>query len=100
MEALKLVKMANEIAKFFERLIRAGQTEGTIAAHLDVTETARMLLSMVLGIRVLARARPDRSVLEGLVRPALAMLAAPPSVRTSKPGKQKSAKRPAKRSER
>jgi TetR/AcrR family transcriptional repressor of nem operon len=35
---------------------------------------ARMLLGMLLGIRVLARTRPERALLEGLIRPAFALL--------------------------
>jgi TetR/AcrR family transcriptional repressor of nem operon len=32
------------------------------------------LLGVLLGVRVLARTKPERAVLEGVVRPALAML--------------------------
>jgi TetR/AcrR family transcriptional repressor of nem operon len=32
------------------------------------------LLGVLLGIRVLARAKPDRGLLEGVARPALALL--------------------------
>jgi hypothetical protein len=35
---------------------------------------ARLLLSVHIGIRILARCRPDRALLEGLARPALALL--------------------------
>jgi TetR/AcrR family transcriptional repressor of nem operon len=37
-------------------------------------DTARLLFGVVLGIRVLARTNPDRSLLEGMARPALALL--------------------------
>jgi TetR/AcrR family transcriptional repressor of nem operon len=33
-----------------------------------------MLLGLLTGLRVLARVRPDAKLLNGLVRPALAML--------------------------
>jgi TetR/AcrR family transcriptional repressor of nem operon len=33
-----------------------------------------MLLGIVLAIRVLARSKPDRNLLEGMARPALAAL--------------------------
>ena len=33
-----------------------------------------MLLGVLLGIRVLARIRPERALLEGVLRPALAAL--------------------------
>jgi len=32
------------------------------------------MLGVLLGIRVLARSKPDRALLEGMVRPALALL--------------------------
>ena len=50
-----------------------------IPAERDAADLARLLLGVTLGIRVLARARPDRALLEGLLRPALALLDAPPS---------------------
>jgi TetR/AcrR family transcriptional repressor of nem operon len=41
---------------------------------LDAVNAARLLLGVVLGIRVLARTNPDRELLEGVARPALALL--------------------------
>jgi TetR/AcrR family transcriptional repressor of nem operon len=35
---------------------------------------ARLLLGVHIGLRVLARTRPERPLLEGMVRPALALL--------------------------
>jgi TetR/AcrR family transcriptional repressor of nem operon len=35
---------------------------------------ARLLLGVLLGIRVLARSKPERALLEGVARPALALL--------------------------
>jgi TetR/AcrR family transcriptional repressor of nem operon len=35
---------------------------------------ARLLLSTLLGLRVLARSRPERQLLEGVLRPVLALL--------------------------
>ncbi len=63
-----------EVAGFFRRSILAGQGDGTIAADIDAGETAELLLALLLGIRVLARSRPDETTLRGLVRPALSML--------------------------
>jgi TetR/AcrR family transcriptional repressor of nem operon len=59
------------------RCIEAGQACGEIADAQPAEDLARHLLSLVLGIRVLARVRPERALLEGLVKPALAMLVAP-----------------------
>ncbi len=63
-----------EIAAFFRRSIRSAQTARTVPANLDGDDTARLLLGVLLGIRVLARANPDRALLEGVARPALALL--------------------------
>lgn len=66
-----------EIEAFFARAIARGQADGTIPAERDAGDLARLLLSVTLGVHVLARARPDRALLEGLLRPALALLDPP-----------------------
>jgi TetR/AcrR family transcriptional repressor of nem operon len=63
-----------EIEQFFRRMIVAGQADGTIARARDADDLARLLLGILLGIRVLARTNPDRALLEGMARPALALL--------------------------
>lgn len=63
-----------EAEGFFRRCVTAGQAAGTIAERLPADDLARMLLALLLGLRVLARSRPERALLTGLVRPALAML--------------------------
>jgi TetR/AcrR family transcriptional repressor of nem operon len=55
-------------------MIAAGQADGTITHTRDVGDLARLLLGILLGIRVLARTKPDRALLEGMARPALALL--------------------------
>jgi TetR/AcrR family transcriptional regulator, transcriptional repressor for nem operon len=64
-----------DIEAFFKRCIVAAQAEKTVSPDIDPGDTARLLLGVLLGIRVLARTMPDRDVLEGLARPALALLA-------------------------
>jgi len=59
---------------FFRRCAAAGQSNGTITISQSAEDIARLLLSMLLGIRVLARTRPERALLEGLVRPVFALL--------------------------
>ncbi len=59
---------------FFRRCVAAGQRAGTIAAWQSPEDLARLLLSVLLGVRVLARARPERALLEGLMRPVFALL--------------------------
>src|ERR1700678_1288400 len=55
--------------KFFRRLVQAGQKDGTIATSQPADDLARILLAVLLGIRVLARVRPERELLEGMARP-------------------------------
>ncbi|HEY6258539.1 MAG TPA: TetR/AcrR family transcriptional regulator [Xanthobacteraceae bacterium] len=70
----EIARHIGEIEAFFRRTIRASQADGSVAASLDAKDVARLLLGILLGIRVLARSRPDRAVLEGMVRPALGLL--------------------------
>jgi len=63
-----------EIERFFRRSIRAAQAEGTVPSNLVAKDLARLLLGVLLGIRVLARCNPERALLEGVARPALALL--------------------------
>jgi TetR/AcrR family transcriptional repressor of nem operon len=65
------------IERFFHRCILAAQRTGEIWADHSADDVARMLLSVLLGLRVLARIRPDPELLSGLVRPAMAMLDIP-----------------------
>jgi TetR/AcrR family transcriptional regulator, transcriptional repressor for nem operon len=71
-----------EIRAFFERNIDAGRRAGQIPRNIDATAVSAHLLGVLLGIRVLARTRPDRALLESVVRPALDLLTAPASPRT------------------
>jgi TetR/AcrR family transcriptional repressor of nem operon len=63
-----------EIEAFFRRSIKAAQIEGAVAPHVVAKDLARLLLGVLLGIRVLARAKPERALLEGVAAPALALL--------------------------
>ena len=63
-----------EIETFFRRAITAAQAEGLVPPDRDPADLARMLLGITLGLRVLARSKPQRELLEGVVRPALALL--------------------------
>jgi TetR/AcrR family transcriptional regulator, transcriptional repressor for nem operon len=62
------------IEAFFRRSIEAGQKDGTILAILPVAELTKLLLSVLLGIRVLARTRPQRDVLEDAAKGVLELL--------------------------
>jgi len=62
------------IELFFHRCLVAAQRTGEVPADQPAEDLARHLLSVLLGLRVLARVRPDADLLNGLVRPAMAML--------------------------
>lgn len=62
------------VEAFFLRCVIAGQKAGEVSTAQPADDLARLLLGVFLGLRVLARARPERALLEGLVRPALALL--------------------------
>ncbi len=63
-----------EIEAFFYRSIKAAQARGTVPRNRVAKDLARLLLGVLLGIRVLARSRPERALLEGVARPALTLL--------------------------
>jgi TetR/AcrR family transcriptional repressor of nem operon len=66
------------IEAFFLACVRAGQADGTITRSLSAETLAQNLLGVLMGIRVLARVRPERALLEGVVAPALALLGVEP----------------------
>ena len=63
-----------EIEAFFYRSIKAAQAAGEMPRERNAKDLARLLLGVLLGIRVLARSKPERALLEGVARPALALL--------------------------
>jgi TetR/AcrR family transcriptional repressor of nem operon len=63
-----------EIEAFFRRSIKAAQAKGHVPRDRIAKDLARSLLGVLLGIRVLARSKPERALLEGVARPALALL--------------------------
>jgi TetR/AcrR family transcriptional repressor of nem operon len=69
-----IANVLNQVEAFFRRCVLAGQGEGLISRDQPAEDMARLFLGLLLGIRVLARARPERELLEGLVRPALGLL--------------------------
>ena len=69
-----IAERLGELEAFFHRCVADGQRDGTIPTGRDPADVARLLLGVVLGLRVLARAKPQRELLEGLARPALALL--------------------------
>jgi TetR/AcrR family transcriptional repressor of nem operon len=58
----------------FRELIAEGQRIGEIRADIDPRRTARVLLGLLVGLRVLARGRPERPLLGALADQAAALL--------------------------
>ncbi|WP_454766667.1 TetR/AcrR family transcriptional regulator [Cupriavidus campinensis] len=59
---------------FFERTVRAAQAAGTIDPSHVPEDVAANLLAVQVGLRVLSRVMPERTLLEAMVRQALRML--------------------------
>lgn len=64
-----------EMEAFFRDMIEQGQTAGEIPAHVAPVDTARGLLGLFVGLRVLSRSRPEESLLQSVASQAMAMLA-------------------------
>ena len=62
------------VEQFFLGRIEAGQADRTITRSLAAKTLARHLLGVLMGVRVLARVRPERALLDGVVSGALALL--------------------------
>jgi len=74
------------VEQFFRRCAEAGQRDGSIPSTQSPADIARLLVGVLLGIRVLARSRPERDLLEGLVRPVFALLGKDPAATTRRSG--------------
>lgn len=62
------------IEAFFFKCIEDGQADGTITRGLPAKDLAAHLLGVLMGVRVLARVRPEPALLESIVATALAAL--------------------------
>jgi TetR/AcrR family transcriptional repressor of nem operon len=71
----------DEVEQFFFRCVSRGQKDGTITKAHSAEDISKSLLSILLGIRVLARVKPERKLLEGLLRPIFGLLDDSPPVR-------------------
>ena len=65
-----------DLQAFFQRIIVSGHNKGEIPASVDPGETAEALLSLVIGLRVLARGVFDADQLTGIRNQALKLLGA------------------------
>jgi TetR/AcrR family transcriptional regulator, transcriptional repressor for nem operon len=62
------------IETFFLEHVRAGQADQSVTATWPAETLAHHLLGALMGVRVLARVRPEKHLLEGVIVPALAVL--------------------------
>lgn len=69
-----VAEVLRQVEAFFRRCVERGQIDGTINSRHEAEDLARTLLSTLLGIRVLARTRPERELFEGLIRPVFFLL--------------------------
>jgi TetR/AcrR family transcriptional repressor of nem operon len=69
-----IARVLTRIEKFFLNCIESGQAAGTISQAMSADQLARHLLGVLVGVRVLARVRPERTLLEGVIAPALGLL--------------------------
>ena len=63
-----------QMEAFFHDMIEAGKAAGDIPAHLDPVDTARGLLTLFIGLRVLSRSRPKESLLRSVANQVGALL--------------------------
>lgn len=69
-----VAKGLSETEDFFRQSIERGKSGGEIPRHVDAQEAASALLGLLTGLRVLARSRAERKVLEPIARQAEALL--------------------------
>lgn len=66
----------DELEQFFLRMIQLGQARSTISSDLNPTQTAKSLVSMLVGIRVLSRGAFDAAGLLAVKHSALRLIEA------------------------
>jgi TetR/AcrR family transcriptional repressor of nem operon len=72
-----VAKVFIRIEKYLRDCIASGQADGTISTNQSAADLARLFLGVHVGIRVLARTRPERELLMGMVRPLFRLLNVP-----------------------
>lgn len=69
-----IASVIQRIETFFLECLESGQTQGTITRSRSAQELSHHLVGVLMGVRVLARVKAERTLLEGVVRPALGLL--------------------------
>ena len=69
-----ILETLERLESFFLDCVTRGQADVTITSSRPAAGLAQHLLAVLMGLRVLARARPERSLLEGVIKTALGLL--------------------------
>jgi TetR/AcrR family transcriptional regulator, transcriptional repressor for nem operon len=72
-----IVETLKRLESFFLDCVERGQADGTITSSQPAVGLAQHLLAVLMGVRVLARVRPERPLLEGVISTALTFLEGP-----------------------
>ena len=64
----------DDFEAFFKRLIKQGQKRGQIPKNIKANQTAKSLLVLVVGLRVLARGKANASGLRAIKTDALRLI--------------------------
>lgn len=70
----RVAAVLKRLERFFLRHVEAGQAAGSFTRALPARVLAGHLVGVLMGLRVLARVRPRRAVLDDVVGPALSLL--------------------------
>jgi TetR/AcrR family transcriptional regulator, transcriptional repressor for nem operon len=63
-----------QVEGFFLKCIEAAQADGTVTHSSPARDLAPYLPDVLMGVHVLALVRPEKALLEGVIRPALSAL--------------------------
>jgi TetR/AcrR family transcriptional repressor of nem operon len=72
-----IVETLERLEAFFLGCAERGQADGSITSTQPASGLAHHLLGVLMGVRVLARVRPERLLLEGVINTALSILESP-----------------------
>ena len=78
----RVVEVLALVERFFLGRLQVAQSAGRLITESPLEDVARHLLSVLLGMRVLARVRPEEALLRGAVDQALKGAGLPPRPRT------------------
>ncbi len=70
----RIAETLKRIEAFFLACVQRGQADGSVTSSQPAAGLAQHLLSVLMGVRVLARVRPERALLDGAIGTALRCL--------------------------